>query len=90
MSMIRKIELDVLKPHLPGILEFARAVAALSPDYRVEVGVVEVDDKTQTLTLTVDGKALDYSRIQEVIESLGGSVHSIDRCLVVGEQDREA
>ena len=85
MPAIRKIELDVLKPHLPNVLEFAGGIAAIGPDYQVYLDVVEIDDKTETLTLVIEGQALDYSRIEEVIKSLGGSIHSIDKCLIVGE-----
>ena len=85
MATIRKIELDVLKPHLPNVLEFAGAIAAIGPDYQVYLDVAEIDDKTETLTVVIEGQALDYSRIEEIIKSLGGSVHSIDKCLIVGD-----
>lgn len=85
MPAIRKIELDVLKPHLPNVLEFASAIAAIGPDYQVYLDVAEIDEKTETLTLVIEGQALDYSRIEEIIKSLGGSIHSIDKCLIVGE-----
>ncbi len=85
MPAIRKIVLDVLKPHLPNVLEFAGALAAIGPDYQVYLDVAEIDEKTETLTLVIEGQALDYSRIEEIIKSLGGSIHSIDKCLVVGE-----
>ncbi len=86
MTVIRKIELDILKPHLPNVLEFAGAVAAIGPDYQVYLDVAEMDEKTETLTLVIEGHALDYARIEETIKSLGGSIHSIDKCLIVGEE----
>jgi len=85
---IRKIELDVLKPHLPNVLELACAVAALGPDYQVSLDVVEMDEKTETLNLVIEGPDLNYLRIEEVIRSLGGSIHSIDRCLVTGDPEQ--
>ncbi len=85
MPTIRRIELDVLKPHLPNVLELASAVAAIGSDYKVDLEVVEMDEKTETLTLIIEGEALDYPRIEEVLESLGCSIHSIDKCLVRGE-----
>lgn len=85
MPNIRKIELDVLKPHLPNVLEFSEAIAVVSPDYRVFVDVEEMDDKTETLRVLIEGKALDFTRIEEVIASMGGSVHSIDKCIVAGD-----
>jgi len=90
MPRIRKVELDVLKPHLPNLLELASAVAALGPDYQVSLDVVEMDEKTETLTLTVEGEDLDYPSIEEVIRSLGGSIHSIDKCLVTGDPAQDS
>jgi len=89
MPTIRKIELDILKPHEPNVLEFAEAIAALGPDYRVDLDVVEMDDKTETLTVLIEGQALDFTAIEAVIKSLSGSVHSIDKCLVVGDATDE-
>ena len=85
MPVIRKIELDVLKPHLPNVLEFASAIAAIGGDYQVYLDVAEMDEKTETLTLVIEGQALDYPRIEDTIKALGGSIHSIDKCLIVGD-----
>ena len=85
MPVIRRIVLDVLKPHLPNLLDFTESVAALSADYQVGAEVLEMDEKTETLALTVEGDALDYAKIEAEIGALGGSVHSIDACLVVGD-----
>jgi hypothetical protein len=84
MPRIKLIALDVLKPHLPDAVEFSRHVAALGPDYRVELEVLEVDEQTQTTLLTVQGDDLEAARIEEAIRELGGSVHSIDRVIVSG------
>jgi hypothetical protein len=90
MPRLSKVELDILKPHLPNVLEFASAVAALGPSYRVDLDVVEMDEKTETLTLVVVGDDLDYIRIEETISSMGGSIHSIDKCTVVGDSSPDA
>ena len=84
MTKIKEIELDVLKPHLPNVLEFSEALAGLSPDYDVFLDVVEMDDKTETLVVIIRGESLDFPRIEETIKSLGASIHSIDKCRVVG------
>ena len=73
-------------PHLPNVLEFASAIAAIGRDYQVYLDVAEMDEKTETLTLVIEGQALDYPRIEDTIKALGGSIHSIDKCLIVGEE----
>lgn len=85
MPITRKIELDVLKPHLPNVLEFASTIAQLGADYRVYLDVVEMDEKTETLVVVIEGQALDFYRIEEVIKAMGASIHSIDKCLVTGD-----
>ena len=85
MARLTKITLDVLKPHLPGILDFGTRIAELATDYRVAIEVVEMDENTESTSITIRGDALDLQRIEEVIASLGGSVHSVDTVEVSGQ-----
>ncbi len=84
MPRVRRLVLDVLKPHQPNVLEFARAIAALGPGYHVEIRVVEVDEQTETLQVFIESDALDFERIEEVIDENGASLHSIDEVSVTG------
>ena len=85
MPLVKRIVLDVLKPHQPNALEFAHGIAQLGADYRVQLNVVEVDEKTESTVITIEGNALDMQQIEEAISSMGGSVHSIDEVEVTGE-----
>ena len=78
MAHIKKIVLDVLKPHKPTILELARAITEHNGSCTVNIKVVEIDDKTETLELMVQGDDINLDLISEKIHELGGSVHSID------------
>lgn len=78
MAKLKRLVLDVLKPRSPNIIEFARALTALGEDYRVTLRVEEVDDKTESVILHVEGNDLDFDAVQGVIDSLGASLHSID------------
>jgi len=84
MVLLKRVVLDVLKPRHPNILELANTVAALGPDYRVTVRVEEVDDKTESVTLIVEGDGIDFDTIQGSIQALGGSLHSVDEVEVAG------
>ena len=79
MVLVKKLVLDVLKPHQPNVLEFARALATSGGDYRVDITVVEVDENTETLQVVIEGEAIDFESIQSSISDLGGSLHSIDQ-----------
>jgi hypothetical protein len=85
MPELKRIVLDVLKPHQPNVLELAAAIAALGADHRVSIDVIEVDEKTETVALEIEGERLDFGRIERSIRELGGTVHSIDRVLMAGD-----
>jgi hypothetical protein len=85
MVSVKKLVLDVLKPRRPNALEFSQTLAAVGADYRVHLTVLEVDENTETLRVVLDGGALDFEAIQTVIDTMGGSVHSIDEVEVWSE-----
>ena len=84
MPSLKRLVLDVLKPHLPNALDFSLAIAAIAEDYRVDVRVLEVDEKTETLLVSIEGEQLDFERITDMIKENGASLHSIDEVSVTG------
>lgn len=87
MTAIKRIVLDVLKPHHPNALDLAQAIAALASDYSVRLIITAVDEKTESAQVTVEGNAIDFDSIKDAITSMGGSVHSIDAVDVIGAGD---
>ena len=85
MSSVTRIVLDVLKPHVPNALEFANAIADHSPGCEVTVTVVEVDEKTETTMISVQGRDINYDNIVDAVTGLGGSIHSIDEVTVIND-----
>jgi len=85
MAIVKRVVLDVLKPHKPNALDFASQLADLGSDYQVNLLVQEVDDKTQSIELCIAAERLDFAGIAEQIAALGGSIHSIDEVDVVGD-----
>ena len=81
MAVTTKLVLDVLKPHQPSIVELAHVVAAKGAA-EVEVNVIEMDELTETVTLTLRGSALDLDAIAAAIKDFGASVHSVDQVVV--------
>lgn len=84
MPSIKRIVLDVLKPHQPNALEFASLIANLEECYRVKVTVEEVDEKTESITLVIEAENIDFDKVVDTISNMGGSVHSIDEVEVTG------
>ena len=89
MSLVTRIVLDVLKPHVPNALDFAKTIADHLPGCEVTVTVIEVDEKTETTTITVVGSEIAYQQIVEAVTGLGGSVHSIDEVTVSNTVTRD-
>lgn len=87
MVKVKRLVLDVLKPHQPNALEFAQAIASLDGDYMVEVRVLGVDEQTETLLVKIEGEKLDFDSISNTISENGASLHSIDEVSVEGEGD---
>ena len=85
MPPVKRLVLDVLKPHQPNALDFAHAIAALGEGYRVDLKVTEVDEHTETLQVSIEADRLDFEAVKAVISENGASLHSIDEVSVVGE-----
>lgn len=85
MITLKRIVLDVLKPHQPNALDFCREIAGLQEGYRVFLTVQEVDEETQTLQLEIRGQSIDLGPIESAITGMGGSLHSIDQVEVLNE-----
>lgn len=87
MVSIKRIVLDVLKPHQPNALEFSRVIASAGVDYRVRLTVIEMDENTETLQIEVSGNEIDLESVQSAISEMGGSLHSIDEVEVHNETE---
>lgn len=84
MPKVKRIVLDVLKPHYPSSLDFAIALVDQKNQCNVKLTVEEVDEKTESITLVIEGEDIQFNVIVDTIKNLGGSLHSIDMVEVEG------
>jgi len=89
MVKVKKLVLDILKPHQPNALKFASALAEQGSEIQVTVSVVEVDEKTESVVAEIEGDDIDFERLTAHIKELGASVHSIDEVQVVSSDKSE-
>ena len=79
MTLVRRLVVDVLKPHDPPLVEFAAQMADLDSVDGATVSLIELDNEVQNVKLTVEGEMLDIEAITDTVDSLGGSIHSTDQ-----------
>jgi hypothetical protein len=87
MVVVKRIVLDVLKPHQPNVLEFSQAIAKVGFDYQVHLTVLEVDEHTETIIIEILSSSIDFDAIQAAIKKFGGSLHSIDEVEVQNQME---
>ncbi|MFX1379650.1 MAG: DUF211 domain-containing protein [Promethearchaeota archaeon] len=70
--------LDILKPHQPGVDLLARSLMKIDGVTRVHIKVDELDQKTASLHMNIEGINLSLDAVTEVLSSLNCALHSVD------------
>jgi hypothetical protein len=78
LTSIKRIILDVLKPHKPSIIEVAERLGSLDGISGVNISLEEVDAETDSIKITIEGNNIDYERVKHEITECGAVIHSID------------
>ncbi|MHA2393766.1 MAG: DUF211 domain-containing protein [Promethearchaeota archaeon] len=79
---ITHIVLDVLKPHQPPLPEFAKFLGELEGVIKIDVSVVEMDERTETLRVIIDGNDFEYEKLKMHMARQGAVIHSVDQVVV--------
>jgi len=79
MATVRRLVLDVLKPHDPPLVAFTDRIAEVGGVVGVSTTLIELDREVQNVEVTLEGDELDVAAIEAAIEQLGGTVHSVDQ-----------
>lgn len=78
MSEIKRVVLDVLKPHKPSLIEMSLRLSSLKGVEGVSCTLDEVDQETESVKITIEGPAVNYASVEETLRELGAVIHSID------------
>lgn len=84
MTKIRRLVLDILKPHQPSIIEISQKLSEIDGIEGVNASLIEVDEEVKNIKITIEG-SFDEESVRTVIEDEAGSIHSIDE-VAVGER----
>ncbi|MFW9908276.1 MAG: DUF211 domain-containing protein [Candidatus Thorarchaeota archaeon] len=82
---IRRIVLDVLKPHTPRLTDLALMLSRDPHVIGVNISLKEVDQNTESIAVTLEGDNLSFESIKEILEQAGAVIHSIDQ-VVAGKE----
>ncbi len=85
MGKLRRVVLDTLKPHEPSIIEMASELSELEGITAVNISIYEIDRKVENAKITIEGEDISYHHVMEVIEEMGGVIHSVDE-VVAGKK----
>jgi hypothetical protein len=78
MTSIKRLILDVLKPHSPSIIELAQKISDLEGISGVNISLEEIDAETDSVKITIEGSNIDYNAVKKEISVCGAVIHSID------------
>jgi hypothetical protein len=78
---IRRIVLDVLKPHSPRLTDLALMLTRDEHVSGLNISLKEVDQNTESITITLEGDDLRYDMIKDILDQAGAVIHSIDQVL---------
>lgn len=77
-KMIRRIVLDVLKPHKPSVVEVSEALSHLNGVEGVNIIINEIDQQVENAKVIVVGISISFDDIRKKLEEFGATIHSID------------
>jgi hypothetical protein len=78
---LRVIEIDVLKPHKPNIVDLSKALCEIKSVETANISVYTIDEKTESIKATLEGENIDFDEVQKTIELYGAVIHSIDKVI---------
>lgn len=78
MTELKRLVLDVLKPHKPSLVELTQRLSALKGIDGVNCSLDEVDQETETVKVTIEGTSIAYDSVEAILRELGAVIHSVD------------
>ena len=78
MPQIKRLILDVLKPHNPNMIELSSRLSALKGVSGVNCILEEVDQETESIKIIIEGPSIDFEAVKKTIEQCNAVIHSVD------------
>jgi uncharacterized protein len=78
VSDIKRIVLDVLKPHKPSLVDMSLRLSGLKGIEGVNLTLHEVDQETESVKITIEGASINYPTVEDTLREMGAVIHSVD------------
>jgi len=75
---ISRVVIDAQKPREIGIVDLAEALVEAPGVRRVDINVTEVDARTETLKIHLEGFDIDVDEVSDILEEHSTVIRSID------------
>jgi len=69
----------------PTIIDMAKNLSIVDGVSAVNITIAEIDLKVENAKITIEGENINYLMVEEIIQDMGGSIHSIDE-VVAGKE----
>ncbi|NIR86208.1 DUF211 domain-containing protein [Candidatus Bathyarchaeota archaeon] len=76
--MIKRLVLDVLKPHSPSVIELSEALSKVEGVEGVNIIIYEIDQQVENAKVIIGGNGIDFDGLKKKLEEMGAAIHSVD------------
>ncbi len=76
--MLKRLVLDVLKPHKPSVVELSLELSRLKGIEAVNVIMNEIDQQVENVKIIVAGTNINFESLKNKLEEMGATIHSVD------------
>ena len=76
--MLRRLVLDVLKPHNPSILDLSSKLSKIKGIDGVNIITIEIDREVENVKVVLEGPDINFNKVKKVLEDSGSAIHSVD------------
>lgn len=78
LNLLKRLVLDVLKPHKPSVVELSLELSNIEGIEGVNVIMNEIDQQVENVKIIIAGANIRFESIKNKLEEMGATIHSVD------------
>ena len=80
--MLRRLVLDVLKPHNPSILDLSNKLSNVKGIDGVNIITIEMDKEVENVKIILQDPEINFNKVKKIIEESGSAIHAVDEVAI--------